>query len=290
MRNTKSSNLNQQDHGKKGVFMTLFSSVLFLFVIGSFLLFSLHGENIINFFKENTNIVAELNAEVNDQNHRDIALILQNNPKIKPQSVLFVSKNDALKTMQKVLGQNDLLNDNENPFRAVYTFNVKAKYANDIDLKALTRELSRQNYIEEVYVQSAYLGYWDTWKKKINRTVIIVGLILLIIAVSLIFNTIQLVIQSKKYAIHLMELIGASWSFIRFPFYRQSFKNAVISSSVACVLIGLSVILILTKYPSIANYLNPFYMIIALCTVLVTALIIHLGSTYYLLNKLLNDQ
>ena len=97
-------------------------------------------------------------------------------------------------------------------------------------------------------------------------------------------------LPNKKYAINLMELIGASWGFIRFPFYRKSFKYAVTSAILASILIGASAIFVLYKVPEMGSYLHPLYILITLCILLILALIIHLGSTHYLLNKYLKDR
>ena len=290
MSNQQTSKLDPQGDTGKGVFMTLFSSVLFLYVIGVFLMFSLHRERIIQFFKEKTNIVVELQGDIAESDIKDLNIILQKNANIKPGSVRFISREQALNNMKSVLGDSDLLNDEENPFRDVYTFNVFADFANRKDIDRMARELKRQPMVEDVFAQTEYLSYWDTWRKRINRMILLVGGLLLIVAVSLIFNTIQTHIQSKKYAINLMQLIGATWGFIRFPFYRKSFKYAVTSAILGSILIGASAIFVLYKVPEMGAYLDPLYILLTLCILLVLALVIHLGSTHYLLNRYLKDR
>ena len=56
-----------------------------------------------------------------------------------------------------------------------------------------------------------------------NISLMLLGLavILTFISFALINNTIRLTIYSKRFLIHTMKLVGASWGFIRRPFLRR---------------------------------------------------------------------
>ncbi len=270
-----------------GVLLTLVSASLFLWVIGVLILFWMHDDNIVNFFKENTNIVAELKAKASPEEVKQVGNILKQHAFIRPGTVHFVDKFAALNMMKSDLGEDLLTGDEENPFRDIYRFNVKAKHSTKEDIALLLRELKRQEAIEEVYAQTEYLSYWDIWKHRINKLLTIVGAILSVLAVGLIFNMLRLMIEGKAYSIHLMKLVGASWSFIRMPFYRKSVKYAVASASIASFLLGLCVVGILIYIPGIGEYFNMSYVIVTMIILLIFSLILFISGTFVVLRKFL---
>uniref|UniRef100_UPI00338F1107 cell division protein FtsX n=1 Tax=Phocaeicola sartorii TaxID=671267 RepID=UPI00338F1107 len=68
-----------------------------------------------------------------------------------------------------------------------------------------------------------------------NISLMLLGLavILTFISFALINNTIRLTIYSKRFLIHTMKLVGASWGFIRRPFLRRNFWIGVLSAAIA---------------------------------------------------------
>ena len=79
----------------------------------------------------------------------------------------------------------------------------------------------------------------------VNENLAKTGLILLVLAVlltivsfSLINNTVRLGIYARRFSIHTMKLVGASWGFIRAPFVRRSVVIGMLAALLACVALG----------------------------------------------------
>ncbi len=270
-----------------GVLLTLISSSLFLWVIGILLLFWLHDDNIVNFFKENTNIVVELTSNSTRTDADKVENVLRAHTFIRPKSIVFIPKNEAMNIMKSDLGADILEGVGSNPFRDIFIFNVKAKFSSKGKIGQLIQDLKRQSKVEDVYAQTEYLEYWDIWKHRINRMLSIFGMVLMILAIGLIFNMLRLMIDAKSYSIHLLQLVGASWSFIRLPFYRKSFKYAVGSASVASILLGLTVVGVLLYLPGMAEYFNMKYVILTMIFLLLFSLVLFLSGTFVVLRKFL---
>ena len=67
------------------------------------------------------------------------------------------------------------------------------------------------------------------------------AVLLLLISFALINNTIRLAIYSKRFLIHTMKLVGASWGFIRRPFLVRNLWIGVFAALLAdALLIGLA--------------------------------------------------
>ena len=69
--------------------------------------------------------------------------------------------------------------------------------------------------------------------KRISMFLLGLAALLTLISFALINNTIRLAIHSKRFLIHTMKLVGASWSFIRRPFLVRNTWIGVISSILA---------------------------------------------------------
>ena len=70
---------------------------------------------------------------------------------------------------------------------------------------------------------------------KIGIAMLVLAVLLTFVSFSLINNTVRLGIYARRFSIHTMKLVGASWGFIRRPFIRR----AVVTGLLAAVLANL---------------------------------------------------
>ena len=70
--------------------------------------------------------------------------------------------------------------------------------------------------------------------RKVNMVLLALAVLLTCVSFSLINNTVRLSVYSRRFLIHTMKLVGASWSFIRWPFMRQTIVVGVIAAVLAC--------------------------------------------------------
>lgn len=78
------------------------------------------------------------------------------------------------------------------------------------------------------------------------------GLILLLIAITLINNTIRLAIYSQRFQLKSMQLVGATADFIRKPFIKSSILQGLIAGLSACGLLLVILMVIKAQIPEIA--------------------------------------
>ena len=140
-------------------------------------------------------------------------------------SVRVHPKEEGWKDLRKVI---DLPNIS-NPLPD--TLRVKVDSIDNID--GIITQIKSNNYVEST-------NYPETLAKRlqliihvVNMTTIIVTLIVAMLTITIINNTIQLVIQSRKDEIEIMRLMGVSNWYIRIPFVLQGafygFSGAIIS-------------------------------------------------------------
>ena len=171
-------------------------------------------------------------ANVNQIN--TVRMRLESDARIKPDGVVFVSKAEALKEMQRKYPD---LTENlpGNPLPA--SFRITPKRGEDVP--AIGEEL-----------QNAKLAGVDkiNWGKKESRDVLKVArvieafflaavVVLLIASTLLIANTIRLSIFSRRREIEVMKLVGATNWFVRGPFMLEGLICGFVGSIAAIMLL-----------------------------------------------------
>jgi cell division transport system permease protein len=124
--------------------------------------------------------------------------------------------------------------------------------------------------------------------KKISFWALVISMVFLIIAIILINHSIRLSVYAKRFTIKTMQLVGATKSFIRAPFVRQSLFFGSIGGVLA--LLGLlGVVWTLNQYFPELNIISDVQGLLWLSLfVLGTGVLISGLSTYFATRRFLN--
>ena len=104
-----------------------------------------------------------------------------------------------------------------------------------------------------------------------NISLMLLGLAVLLafISFALINNTIRLTIYSKRFLIHTMKLVGASWSFIRRPFLWRNFWIGVLAAVIADGVLWAAAYWLVVYEPDLISVITPNVMLLVSVSVLV---------------------
>lgn len=217
-------------------FYAIFGITLVLFVLGVSAFFGYEAQKVSTGFKENVNIEVVLKDQVPDSKIASLRTRLQGKPYTK--NTAFVSKAEAAKILEKDLGENFLDILGYNPLYASFNLNLYENYVNTDSFELIKKDLAAIEEIQQVNVQANIL---DSLDKKVQNGTLIIALIaglLLIFAISLIFNTIRLAMFTNRFNIKTQQLFGATRWFIIKPFLARSIWNGFVSGIAACCLIA----------------------------------------------------
>ena len=122
-----------------------------------------------------------------------------------------------------------------------------------------------------------------------NISLMLLGLavILTFISFALINNTIRLTIYSKRFLIHTMKLVGASWSFIRRPFLRRNFWIGVLSAVIADAVLWGAAYWLVSYEPELIRVITPDVMLLVSVSVLIFGVLITWLCALLSINKYL---
>jgi cell division transport system permease protein len=127
----------------------------------------------------------------------------------------------------------------------------------------------------------------NTNLSRINIVLLVLALLLTFVSFSLINNTVRLSVYSRRFLIHTMKLVGASWGFIRRPFMRQGLLVGVIAALLAIGVLGGCVYALYTYEPNILNIITWRELAITAAAVMLFGIIITAICSWISVNKFL---
>ena len=226
-------------------FMSMMSIALVLFLLGVFALLMMHAQKLSNHLKENIGFEVVMNSNVKEANILKLQQELDSMPAVK--STEYITKEDAIHRLSEDLGEDFLqwLGNEENPLLPSIDVRFNADWANNDSINLIQAQLEKNKDVKEIYYQKSLVNLINQNVRRIGIALIIASLILLIIAITLIRNTIRLSIYSKRFLVRSMQLVGATPAYIRRPFIgsgiTQGFFGALLADAfLALLLYGLT--------------------------------------------------
>ena len=164
--------------------------------------------------------------------------------------------------------------------------------------KMLCRDLYHRPYSRNIdYIskeQITDVAYQVDLMDSVNRNLTKLNLLLLGLAVlltfvsfSLINNTVRLSVYSRRFLIHTMKLVGASWGFIRRPFMNQALLIGVIAAIMAIAVLGGLFYGLYYYEPNIVAVISWRELAITAGAVLLFGIIITAACSYISVNRFL---
>lgn len=216
-------------------FASISSISISLFILGVFLLLTLN----VNYLAEQIESQVEIRVYLDVEIPKDQIQPLQNEISAIPQvdKVKFVSKEEGIVYLREKLGESgkQLLEGFEgenNPLNDSFTVEVLAprEVAN---VAQMITEINNKKPTKPIYRVSYGQGTVETMFK-VTKIVRYVGLAMVaglaLTAMFLIANTIKLTIIARRREIAIMKLVGATNSFIRWPFFIEGALLGVVGS------------------------------------------------------------
>jgi cell division transport system permease protein len=258
-----------------------------LFILGIFGFILLNTRQLISFYKENLNLIIELNEEGSPETMDTLKEWLSEQDFYKEGSLTVIDKEEAIRMMRQDFGDDFLALDMPNPFLDIITFNVREAYLERSRLNKIKKAIIQFPNVKAVYFQDSFLHSLLRNMQKI--LIFTFGLTLILLAISgiLIFNTIKLALHSQRFLIKNMELVGATWHFISTPFLKKSIIHGILSGFLS--LAGLSALYfwMVANIPELVRNLPPDKLIILAASITFVGIFIYLFSTYIVVNRYL---
>ena len=268
-------------------FYSIMSVTLVLILFGLVSIGFFQAKNLNTHFKEQVNIVVELKAETSTSDFEKVRAKLEKSPVVKKGSIDFISKEEGAKMLTDDFGEELLSLQMANPLHDIVTFNLKSRYISTEYFEDIRSQVLKYPPVQDVYYQEGLVGGFMENINKVGYVLLGLAIVLLLIALALIYNTIRLSIHSNRKLIKNMQLIGASPSFVSRPFFVRSFRNGLMSSLMAMIVLGLLLLLVMGQLPVELISESSTLFIGLSVGLLILGVVMNLFSTYLTVNKYL---
>lgn len=261
------------------------STTMVLVLLGLVVFSVLTSRNLSAWVKENLTVTVMLGDDVSTNEAKRLCRDLYHRPYSK--NIDYVSKEQALKEQTAAMGSDPSEFLGANPFVATLELQLNSDYANRDSLRWIARELRKNPKVTDVAYQEDLMDNVNKNLSRINLLLLILALLLTFVSFSLINNTVRLSVYSRRFLIHTMKLVGASWGFIRRPFMQQGLLVGIIAALLAIGVLGGCVYALYTYEPNILNIITWRELAITAVAVLLFGIIITAVCSWISVNKFL---
>lgn len=248
------------------------STTLVLLLLGLVVFFVLAAHNLSVYVKENINFSIVISDDMKERDILRMQKSLNKEPFVK--STEYISKKQALKEQTEAMGTNPQEFLGYNPFSASIEIKLKSEYANADSIAKIEKQIRKNTDIQDVLYQKDLVDAVNDNIRKISLLLLGLAVILALISFALINNTIRLAVYSKRFLIHTMKLVGASWSFIRRPFLRRNFWTGVLAAALADGILWGAATWLVEREPELLKVITPQVMLLVSVAVLAFGVLI----------------
>ena len=188
---------------------------LSLFILGMFLILVLNLTHLASALESQVQISVYLQDGLSEYEHREIGTRITKMQGVN--QVLFVTKAEAMKRFQERLGeQKNLLNALGETNPLPNAFEVKVDKPEQV--KAVAKAIGEIKGVENAKYGQEVIEQLFALTKLIRTFGLVLIILLALAAIFIIANTIRLTVFARRKEIGIMKYVGATDSFIRWPF------------------------------------------------------------------------
>lgn len=261
------------------------STTLVLLLLGLVVFFVLGAHNLSVYVKENINFSILISDDMKESDILKLQKKLDKEPFVK--ATEYISKKQALREQTEAMGTDPQEFLGYNPFTASIEVKLHSDYANSDSITKIEKKIKKNTNIQEVLYQKDLIDAVNDNIRNISLMLLGLAVILTFISFALINNTIRLTIYSKRFLIHTMKLVGASWSFIRRPFLRRNFWIGVLSAVIADAVLWGAAYWLVSYEPELIRVITPDVMLLVSVSVLIFGVLITWLCALLSINKYL---
>ena len=229
------------------------STMLVLLLLGVMGILFIGAKSISKSVKENILVTIILSNSLEESEILTLKKSIDNDRRILKSS--YISKEEALAEETEALKANPAEILGYNPYEASIELTMKPEFSNSVELENLKQTLIKKRGIKEIIYQRDLV---DTINSNIQRAgfmLLALLVMLTLIAWSLIGNLVRLSIYSKRFLLHTMKLVGATWSFICRPFIVKNMWIGFLSGIIANLLLSAGLYILSHSEPGIMSIL-----------------------------------
>lgn len=218
-------------------FASISAVTVTLILVGVFFVIMMNLNRVATTIEEDVSIRVHIDVAADKQEQQTLKSAIEAIPEVK--SVKFSSKEQELKDLVKNMGEEGKafkLFEQDNPLNDVFI--VKTK--NPTDTMKTATKIEKFNNVAKVRYGQGKVEKLFKFIKAARNVGIVIVIGLFFTAIFLISNTIKITIIARRREIKIMRLVGATNSFIRWPFFLEGLWLGILGSILPIILISIA--------------------------------------------------
>ena len=281
---TKKQKKTGNRHGLQAVTLCI-STAMVLVLLGMVVFSVLSAQNLSAYVKENLTVTMMLSEDMSDSEAKLLSGELRRLPYIN--KVEYISKEKVLKEQSAAMGTDPSEFIGANPFVGSMELQLKSEYANNDSLKWISKALTKNPKVTDISYPKDLMDSVNDNLQRINLVLLVLAVLLTFVSFSLINNTVRLGMYARRFTIHTMKLVGASWGFIRGPFVRNAMGLGLLAAIIADGVLAGGVYALFCYEPDVLVVLTWQVLAITGGAVLLFGVLITLVCSWLSVNKFL---
>lgn len=261
------------------------STTMVLVLLGMVAFFVLSARNLSAHMKENLTVTVMLKDSVTVNDAHMLCRDLYHRP--YSHNIDYISKEQAQREQIKELGSDPSEFLGFNPFPATLELQLSSDYANCDSLRWIAREIRRDSRVSDVTYMEDLMDRVNANLSRLSLILLVLAVLLTCVSFSLISNTVRLSIYARRFVIHTMKLVGASWGFIRRPFLKQAVGVGIVAALLANVVLGAGVYVLYITQPGLFDIVTWDVLALTGGAVFLFGIVITLFCAWLAVNKFL---
>ena len=256
-------------------FTTTISVSLVLFLIGLECVVLMSARELVRHVRESVALTIVLNEEVTSDEIQRMQTLMEAAPYCL--DVQFISREQALQEHIDNLGEDPQKFLGYNPLTDAFEIHLYEQYTLLDSILTIEQQLRSLPYVDNILYQQDIVKTLDHNLNEISVVLLLVALALLIIALVLISNTIQLQVYSKRFIINTMRLVGATPWVIKWPFIRRNLLMGFEAALIACAMLAFAYYYCMERlgvmlFPMTKMHIGFLVAVVLLCGLIITFL------------------
>ncbi len=254
------------------------STTFVLILLGLTILCGLTAKSLGESVKQSLSVTTILTDEATDSTAHELIAELKKERWVK--DITYISAQQALKEQTEAMGTDPSEFLGENPYTPLLELHPLAEHACTDSLVWISKELKAKTLVADVVYQKDIVENLNNTLHKISYILLAISIVLLTITLVLINNTVRLSVYSRRFVIHTMRLVGASWNFIRRPFMLRSMCIGLVAGMLACCILAFGLHTLFKYDAALAVYFPLQNILITGGCVLASGLLLTLVCTF----------
>ena len=214
-------------------FATIFSVFLTLSIVGFLILANQNTNKIIEYLRAKYKIEVFFKEGFTDDELKNAINQIGSIKGVR--STTLISKRDAEKIFKSQFGEDIFDLVGFNPLPASCVVNVEKDGIEKLEIMPIIKRLEMLPVVDEIKYQSGLISRIESYYERFSQIAILCFILSLAISIFVISNTIRLTIFSRKNLIGSFQLIGATRSFVRFPFIIEGLFHGFFGSMLSAI-------------------------------------------------------